>query len=96
MAIQRGYERVAVTRPADANFGPIRARTPASVAEIHRLRSAGVPNRAIAEQFGISVRTVQRYLNDSDHVEIAVAGWSATFAIAPNRPPWRVSAWRRA
>lgn len=95
MAIQRGYERVAVTRPPDANFGPIRARMPASIGEMRRLRAGGVPVRDIADQFGISVRTTFRYLTDADYVDVAAGGWTATFAVASGKPPWRVSAWRR-
>jgi hypothetical protein len=94
MAIQRGYERVAVTRPADANYGAIRARMPAAIAEMRRLRAAGVPVATISEQFGISLRTAYRYLVDADYVDIAVAGWTATFAVSPGKPPWRVSPWR--
>jgi hypothetical protein len=91
------YERVVVDRPPDANLGPVRALGPATVAELDRLRRGGVSMKAIAERYGISVRTAYRYLEASPtYATVDVEGWTATFAIAPGRAPWRVSRWRRA
>jgi transposase len=89
------YERIAVARPADANAGPLRARSPEAIDEMRRLHRGGASMDAVAEQFGVSKRTVYRYLNAAEYFDIEVAGWIATFAVSEGKAPWRVSAWRR-
>jgi hypothetical protein len=51
----------------------------------------------IAEAYGVSMRTVYRYLADSDSVEevVATGGWSATFVSRPGTEPRRVTPWER-
>jgi hypothetical protein len=89
-------DRAAVARPADSNLGPVRARPPAAVIAMRRYADAGVAVPAIAEQFGVSRRTVYRYLReDVDYYTVPIDGWVATFAQAEGRAPWRVTPWRR-
>jgi AcrR family transcriptional regulator len=89
-------DRLTVARPLDANLGPIRARRPDAVAEMARLRRGGVSMDVIAEQYGVSKRTVYRYLEpELSYFEIAVDGWVATFARRPRQAPFRVGPWRR-
>ena len=91
------YERTAVDRPADANLGPVRARRPESVEAMRAMHNAGVHVALIAEQFGVSVRTVYRYLDvDVIYSEVELDGWVAVFARARDRAPWRVTAWSKA
>lgn len=88
-------ERVAVARPADANMGPIRARPPAAVAAMRRMHDGGASPAAIAEAYGVSIRTVYRYLDPTlEYFEVQVGAWVADFATRPGSPPWRVGAWR--
>jgi hypothetical protein len=51
----------------------------------------------IAEQYGVSKRTVYRYLEAGllEYFDVELDGWSATFAVSARRPPWRVSRWYR-
>lgn len=96
MVAERVYERIPADRPADANFGRIRARTPSQVAEMRRLRRAGVAVPEIAEMYGIHQRTVYRYTSvDAIDVVVEVCGWRATFELVGSNPPFRVSAWSR-
>lgn len=88
------YERATVARPPDSNLGPLRARKPEAIAEMRRLAGGGASMRSIAEQFGVSVRTVYRYLvPGTKYFEVQIEGWLATFARSPGKAPWRVSRW---
>jgi hypothetical protein len=52
--------------------------------------------KAIADAFGLSVRTVYRYLSPAaGWFDVTVGDWTAVFVTEPGRPPVRVSAWRR-
>lgn len=90
------YDRLTVARPADANFGPIRARDPKAIAAMDNMRRGGASMTDVAAAFGVSKRTAYRYLApDLVYVEIVVDGWAATFARRPRHAPWRVGPWRR-
>lgn len=52
---------------------------------------------AIAAAYGVSKRTVYRYLAAGVTEQVVeVAGWRATFAVRCGVAPWRVSPWERA
>lgn len=90
------YDRTTVARPPDANYGRLRARTPEQVAEMSRMRRGGASMKAIADAFGLSVRTVYRYLTPAaGWFDVTVGDWTAVFVTEPGRAPVRVSAWRR-
>jgi DNA invertase Pin-like site-specific DNA recombinase len=95
--VTRSRDRTTVARPPDANLtGPLRARRPDTVLEIQRLAGGGASMALIAEQFGVSKRTVYRYLERGlEYFDVELDGWSATFAVCDRRPPWRVSQWQR-
>jgi DNA invertase Pin-like site-specific DNA recombinase len=89
-------ERNVVARPGDANYGNVRARNPEAIDEMRRLRRAGTSCATIAEQFGVSVRTVYRYVESRiRYHDVVIDGWVATFARRPREAPWRVSDWKR-
>lgn len=96
--VTRNRDRMTVARPPDANLtGPIRARRPDAVSEIRRLAGGGASMDLIAEQYGVSKRTVYRYLERGlEYFDVEMGGWVATFAVSARRPPWRVSEWQRA
>lgn len=90
------YERMAVARPADDNLGATRARPPAAVAAMRHERAAGVTVPAIAEQFGVTVRTAYRYLaDDTETVTVRAGCWLAEFAVDGTHQPRRLTPWRR-
>lgn len=97
MAAERIYERVVVDPPANANLGPLRARSTDQVAEMARLRRGGGSMDDIARIYGVSKRTVYRYLAAGDVVEysVEIGGWAASFEIRGGARPWRISPWRR-
>lgn len=52
---------------------------------------------SIARIYGVSVRTVYRYLEGAPtYATVELDGWMATFASSAGRAPWRVSRWKRA
>ena len=88
---------LAAGKPADANLGPVRAKAPESVAAIRRYHAQGVPVPTLADAFGVSVRTVYRYLGDQSLVEtVTVGGWTAEFGFDDLHCPRRLTPWRRA
>lgn len=48
--------------------------------------------RRIAEEFGVSTRTIHRYLRNDVEIH-EVAGWRAAFEVRPGEPPRRVTPW---
>lgn len=97
MTPQQVYERILADRPPDSNLGPVRARRPGQVAEMRRLRAAGVAISAIAYAYELSVRTVYRYLDrGDDDEEVTVLGWRAWFGLSESGQPVRITPWERA
>lgn len=93
MSVWDRYDRATVGRPPDANLGPVRSRSPETVAEMRRLRASGTPVESIAEQFGVNKRTAYRWLHAPLATrDVTVAGWRATFEIRETGPV-RVSPW---
>lgn len=93
VSIER-YDRMTAARPEDANnTGPVRARQPATTREIRRLFHGGATARAIAEQFGLSVRTIYRYLREGETFRVTIGRWSALCELRADESPIRVSPW---
>jgi len=90
------YARIIVDPPRDVNLGRLRARTPAQVRQMTVMRDAGVPVAAIARHFRIGKRSVYRYLQGGDAIDVVIGRWTATFTVDDDRTPVRVSDWRRA
>jgi hypothetical protein len=55
----------------------------------------GAAFRSIAADYGVSVRTVQRYLR-TELKPVKVAGYRALFLIRQDRAPTQVTTWERA
>lgn len=72
--------------------GPFRALSVDQVAEIRRLRRQGVRVATIALRYGVTARTVYRYLKGVT-LPVNVSGWRADFVVAPGRIPRQVTPW---
>jgi hypothetical protein len=82
------------TRPTVVQDGPNRQ---ALDLWITRRALAGMTPKALAVAAGVSLRTAYRWHADLvaiEHVELN--GWIATYVTRRNKPPIRVSEWRRA
>lgn len=88
-------ERVVVDPAPGANLGKVRARSVEQIAEMRRLRAGGVAIPAIAHAYGLSTRTVHRYVKDDEVYDVSIDGWTATFAVRRGHEPVRVSRWER-
>lgn len=62
---------------------------------IRKLRDEGWRVPAIAHLYGVSKRTIYRYMK-GDLVDVTVGRFSATFLIEPGRNPRRAGPWREA
>ena len=75
-----------------------RAMNLVEIEELQRARAAGATARQLADRFGVSVRTIYRWL-DTEVVQVEVGGWAASFAIRPKgdqRPsPVQIDEWTR-
>lgn len=68
---------------------------PFQIKEIQDDTRRGMTVEALASRYGISTRTVRRYLNV--RVErIYIDGWTAWFALRGTRMPQRLTAWEEA
>lgn len=90
------YERIAVARPEDATLGPVRARMPRQVAEMRRMRARGASMDDIAAAYGVSKRTVYRYLAAGVTEHVVGGADGARPSRSAGAVPWRVSRWGRA
>ena len=92
----RGYERVIVDPPADANLhGPRCALGRQEILDVRARRRAGARVADIARSYGVSTRTIQRYLRGrGDPRTIVVGRWEADFYDRGTEPPSQVTAWR--
>jgi hypothetical protein len=83
----------AMRRYADASV-PAR-EDPRAIDAMRRYADASVPARDIAATFGVSVRTVYRYLRDPRRaVTVRVGDWEADFSTGGEQEPQRLTAWR--
>ena len=81
------YRRHGLTPRRYTGNGPRRALDSEEIAELRRLRAQGWRHRELAEHYGVTVRTVYRYLKPTyaddlaDVVERAVLAWERRYAL---------------
>jgi DNA invertase Pin-like site-specific DNA recombinase len=78
-----------------ANYGSVRALDPTEIEELRRRRREGWRVQHLARAYGVTSRTIYRYLSAPPPVQVTVEGWRAWFVLSHRDRPLQVSAWER-
>jgi len=79
-----------------ANFGNTRALDPSETEELRQRRREGWRIEHLARAYGVSTRTIVRYLSATPPFRVHVENWQAWFVIGQGDRPVQVSAWEPA
>lgn len=78
------------------HYGTLAKLDPEEIEELHRRRREGWTKPQLARTYGVSVRTVERYLTRGLPTAIRFGEWVAYFQPRKKGPPSQVTGWRRA